>query len=193
MRERFDAYGEYDDAPRYNIAPSQPVPSIRQEPSSPHRSFSTMRWGLVPSWAIVRDSLADHWRESYVCRTGKSMKALELAVACKNGCCKIAISLINPWAVGDPAKTKWLPVPSDESSGEDVIVFDRSTISRNWCQFQTGFPLSSRRTNVSFPFTTSRARIRSASPCFTFDPVRVTSSPLLKLMPMSSKKDLGQR
>ena len=51
MRERFDAYGEYDDAPRYNIAPSQPVLAIRQEPSSPRRSFSTMRWGLVPSWA----------------------------------------------------------------------------------------------------------------------------------------------
>src|SRR5271170_3611173 len=51
LRERFDAYGEYDDAPRYNIAPSQPVLSIRQQPSSPRRSFSTMRWGLVPSWA----------------------------------------------------------------------------------------------------------------------------------------------
>ena len=51
LRERFDAYGEYDDAPRYNIAPSQPVLSIRQGPSSPRRSFSTMRWGLVPSWA----------------------------------------------------------------------------------------------------------------------------------------------
>ena len=36
--------------------------------------------------AIVRDGLADHWRESYVCGTGKSMKALELAVAWKNGC-----------------------------------------------------------------------------------------------------------
>ncbi|MGA2344991.1 MAG: SOS response-associated peptidase [Candidatus Sulfotelmatobacter sp.] len=51
LRERFDAYGEYDDAPRYNIAPSQPVLAIRQEPSSRHRSFSTMRRGLIPSWA----------------------------------------------------------------------------------------------------------------------------------------------
>ena len=25
LRERFDAYGEHDDVPRYNIAPSQPV------------------------------------------------------------------------------------------------------------------------------------------------------------------------
>src|SRR5260370_20684911 len=28
--------------------------------------------------AVVRDGLADHWRESYVCETGKSMKAVEL-------------------------------------------------------------------------------------------------------------------
>ncbi|MGA2605997.1 MAG: hypothetical protein ABSH01_00915 [Terriglobia bacterium] len=28
--------------------------------------------------AVVRDGLPDHWREFYVCKTGKSMKALEL-------------------------------------------------------------------------------------------------------------------
>jgi hypothetical protein len=27
----------------------------------------------------VRDGSADHWRESYVCETSKSMKAMELA------------------------------------------------------------------------------------------------------------------
>jgi hypothetical protein len=46
---------------------------------------------------------------------------------------------------------------------------------------------------VSLPFTTSRARMRSASPCLTLEPVRAISSPLLKLTPMSSRKDLGQR
>src|SRR6202049_4716408 len=35
--------------------------------------------------AVVRDGLADHWRESYVCETGKSMKAVELALSQK-GC-----------------------------------------------------------------------------------------------------------
>src|SRR5713101_744216 len=35
--------------------------------------------------AVVRDGLADHWRESYVCETGKSMKAVDLAVSQK-GC-----------------------------------------------------------------------------------------------------------
>lgn len=35
---------------RYNVAPSQPVPVIR-EISVGNRQISLMRWGLVPSWA----------------------------------------------------------------------------------------------------------------------------------------------
>ena len=31
--------------------------------------------------AIMRNGLANHWRESYVCETGKSMKAVELAAS----------------------------------------------------------------------------------------------------------------
>jgi putative SOS response-associated peptidase YedK len=37
--------------PRYNVAPTQPVPAIRQHPKEPGRQISTMRWGLIPSWA----------------------------------------------------------------------------------------------------------------------------------------------
>ncbi len=37
-------------APRYNIAPTQPVPVIRQNPTQPRRELSLMRWGLIPSW-----------------------------------------------------------------------------------------------------------------------------------------------
>ena len=37
--------------PRYNIAPTQPVPVIRQNPKEPGRKLSLMRWGLIPSWA----------------------------------------------------------------------------------------------------------------------------------------------
>ena len=42
--------------PRYNIAPTQSVPIIRQNPKEPHRELSLARWGLVPSWA--KDSSA---------------------------------------------------------------------------------------------------------------------------------------
>jgi putative SOS response-associated peptidase YedK len=37
--------------PRYNIAPTQPVPVIRQNPKEPVRQLSLMKWGLIPSWA----------------------------------------------------------------------------------------------------------------------------------------------
>jgi putative SOS response-associated peptidase YedK len=37
--------------PRYNIAPTQPVPVIRQNPKQPVRQLSLMKWGLIPNWA----------------------------------------------------------------------------------------------------------------------------------------------
>jgi putative SOS response-associated peptidase YedK len=37
--------------PRYNIAPTQAIPVIRQNPKEPVRKLSLMRWGLIPSWA----------------------------------------------------------------------------------------------------------------------------------------------
>jgi len=50
--EYFGSYsGEEDWNPRYNIAPTQPVPVIRQHPKDPVRELSLMRWGLIPSWA----------------------------------------------------------------------------------------------------------------------------------------------
>src|SRR5438132_4534980 len=48
----FDSAPWEDDwSPRYNIAPTQPVPVIRQNPKEPIRELSLMRWGLIPSWA----------------------------------------------------------------------------------------------------------------------------------------------
>jgi putative SOS response-associated peptidase YedK len=37
--------------PRWNIAPTQPVPTIRQEHKTPKRTFNLARWGLIPYWA----------------------------------------------------------------------------------------------------------------------------------------------
>lgn len=37
--------------PRFNIAPTQPIPIIRQNKTEPVRELSLMRWGLIPSWA----------------------------------------------------------------------------------------------------------------------------------------------
>jgi|SRR5579871_2388752 len=52
LAEHFDADPPEDDwVPRYNIAPTQPVPVIRQHPAEPTRVLSLMRWGLIPSWS----------------------------------------------------------------------------------------------------------------------------------------------
>jgi putative SOS response-associated peptidase YedK len=52
VEEHFDSVsGDEDWNPRYNIAPTQPIPVIRQNPRGPVREMSLMRWGLIPSWA----------------------------------------------------------------------------------------------------------------------------------------------
>ena len=38
-------------APRYNIAPTQPVAAIRLHPHSGQREWTHFHWGLIPSWA----------------------------------------------------------------------------------------------------------------------------------------------
>lgn len=52
VEEYFDTADWQDDwSPRYNIAPTQPVPVIRQHPKEPVRQISLMKWGLIPYWA----------------------------------------------------------------------------------------------------------------------------------------------
>ena len=53
LEEWFDspADRETDWSPRYNIAPTQPVPVIRHDPRQPMRTRSLLRWGLIPSWS----------------------------------------------------------------------------------------------------------------------------------------------
>jgi putative SOS response-associated peptidase YedK len=52
IEEHFDSVsGEEDWTPHFNVAPTQPVPVIRQNPHEPVRQLSLMRWGLIPSWA----------------------------------------------------------------------------------------------------------------------------------------------
>jgi putative SOS response-associated peptidase YedK len=58
-KERYirDHFGLDEDPPwtaRYNIAPTQQVPIVRQDRNEPKRTFSLARWGLIPSWAKDR-------------------------------------------------------------------------------------------------------------------------------------------
>jgi putative SOS response-associated peptidase YedK len=57
IEEHFDTASDAEDwTARYNVAPTQPIPVIRQHPKEPVREMSSMRWGLIPSWA--KDSTA---------------------------------------------------------------------------------------------------------------------------------------
>ena len=51
VEEHFGVEIEGDFSPRYNIAPSQDVATIRQSSDSPKRRFGWMKWGLIPYWA----------------------------------------------------------------------------------------------------------------------------------------------
>jgi putative SOS response-associated peptidase YedK len=52
VEEYFDCGPSDNDwSPRYNIAPTQYIPVIRQNSKEPVRELSLMRWGLIPSWA----------------------------------------------------------------------------------------------------------------------------------------------
>jgi putative SOS response-associated peptidase YedK len=52
VEEYFDCGSEEPDwTPRYNVAPTQSVPVIRQHPKEPVRQLSLMRWGLIPAWS----------------------------------------------------------------------------------------------------------------------------------------------
>ncbi len=52
VEENFDCGSDEPDwAPRFNVAPTQPVPVIRQNPKEPIRELSLMRWGLIPAWS----------------------------------------------------------------------------------------------------------------------------------------------
>lgn len=52
VEEYFDSVPDEPDwSPRFNIAPTQPIPVVRQNPKEPIREPSLMHWGLFPSWA----------------------------------------------------------------------------------------------------------------------------------------------
>ena len=52
LEEYFDTDSPEEQwTPRYNIAPTQLIPVIRQNPRESVRELSLIRWGLIPSWA----------------------------------------------------------------------------------------------------------------------------------------------
>jgi putative SOS response-associated peptidase YedK len=51
LAEQLDLPVAPDIAPRYNIAPTQPVAAVRASIGSGQRELTYFHWGLIPSWA----------------------------------------------------------------------------------------------------------------------------------------------
>jgi putative SOS response-associated peptidase YedK len=51
LRDHFSIEEEVSWQPRWNIAPTQKVPIVRQDRKEPKRTFGLVRWGLIPFWA----------------------------------------------------------------------------------------------------------------------------------------------
>jgi putative SOS response-associated peptidase YedK len=51
IAETFDLFNMPELAPRYNIAPSQSVAVVREQPDAQGRELAMLKWGLIPSWA----------------------------------------------------------------------------------------------------------------------------------------------
>jgi putative SOS response-associated peptidase YedK len=58
LRDHFGLDEDPSWTPRWNIAPTQSVPVVRQDTVSAKRSFQLLRWGLIPSWAKDRSIAA---------------------------------------------------------------------------------------------------------------------------------------
>ena len=48
MQETFGYAEQPNFPPRYNVAPTQPIPVVRLD--NGRRSFALVRWGLIPAW-----------------------------------------------------------------------------------------------------------------------------------------------
>ncbi|MFI4946556.1 MAG: SOS response-associated peptidase family protein, partial [Burkholderiales bacterium] len=55
IAEAFALHEAQDLAPRYNIAPTQPVPVVVVEPASSRRVLVERKWGLVPRDALGKE------------------------------------------------------------------------------------------------------------------------------------------
>ena len=51
LRDHFGIEEEVSWQPRWNVAPAQKVPIVRQDRKEPKRTFGLVRWGLIPFWA----------------------------------------------------------------------------------------------------------------------------------------------
>jgi putative SOS response-associated peptidase YedK len=110
LRQAFGFIEQPNLAPRYNIAPTQDVPVIRQrkDPAG-QRTVQMLRWGLVPSWA---ESLAGGAKMINArAETVTEKPAFRRAFARRR--CLVPADGFYEWRPGDPAKQPYLITARD--------------------------------------------------------------------------------
>jgi putative SOS response-associated peptidase YedK len=110
LRQAFGFIEQPNLAPRYNIAPTQDVPVIRQrkEPAG-QRTLQMLRWGLVPSWA---DNLAGGAKMINArAETVMEKPAFHRALARRR--CLVVADGFYEWRPGDKAKQPYLITARD--------------------------------------------------------------------------------
>src|SRR6201987_687221 len=112
IEEHFDCDPwEEDWSPRYNVAPTQPVPVIRQNPKEPIRELSLMRGGLIPSWA--KDTSGAARMINARSATGHTLPAFRDAMKLRR--CRVPADRFYEWKRNAPSKQ---PYCFDTSDGE---------------------------------------------------------------------------
>jgi len=110
LRQAFGFVEQPNLAPRYNIAPTQDVPVIRQRKNPPgERTLQMLRWGLVPSWAESLAGGAKMINARAETLTAKS--AFRDAFARRR--CLVPADGFYEWQPGDKAKQPYLIAARD--------------------------------------------------------------------------------
>jgi putative SOS response-associated peptidase YedK len=124
LRRLFDFEEQPNLAPRYNIAPTQDVPVIRQrrEPKG-QRTIQMLRWGLVPSWS---ESLAGGAKLINArAETVRGKAAFRMAFERRR--CLIPADGFYEWRPGDPAKPPHLIARPDHAPFAFAGLWERWT------------------------------------------------------------------
>ena len=104
MRETFGYVEEPDFPPRYNIAPTQPVPILRGERGADGRTvrhFTLMRWGFIPSF--VKDPKGTSAIINARAETASGKPSFRAALARRR--CVFMADAFYQWA-GDPPRRR---------------------------------------------------------------------------------------
>jgi putative SOS response-associated peptidase YedK len=141
IEEHFDAVsGEEEWSPRCNIAPTQPIPVIRQHPKEPVRQLSLMKWGLIPSWA--KDPSAAAMMINARSETAATKPAFRDAL--KSRRCLIPADAFYEWSRVGKAKQPYCFEVSDGELFSFAGIWDRwKDPSGNWirtCSILTTMP-----------------------------------------------------